>query len=1849
MSLTAADRQRRIIQLSQEWSLELPSSPAPLTRPLINPTSFWIQQDDVTAENLMQEQATELLRSTKKSSLSKALSFNHSKRSKNWDPHQVLQVLSTWIANAGTPGVAEALLSKLAAGGADISGTQTKQKRGSILTRRKSVDTFIDPSKLLVLAVEGNQYDMLQVLLSHVDSHSINQALAPAIRGGNLTIVELLLRYGACASQTSEAQEALRQACADQSRCHLVELLLRYESQPASTWISACMSEATRAASVETVLRLSRSTADGNYNNGEALKTAIALGRQDLALAIVMGSTPPEGSCVNEAFEALRQHPSTSPSTRLAMAEVLLCAGAHGGQVSLALESACETQFHDMAELLARYGASIEYNDAAVLKRVIVRGEVELIRALLTDSATLSPALASSCVPCIAKQATFETRAMVLRLLLRKGAHGVVLNDMLIDAAEAGDLGSVNILLSPASSAIPESTIPKDAYNGFSQSPRRASRHTAASVDHKSGEALRTTLLRGDLSMAEIILSGRPSTNTLSIVFPLTNTLAPKDRYRMIQLFLKRPLPGPCLHAVLHDVIGKDATRRDGLLVNLLLEHGADINFDQGSGLAGVIRQNDVKLLKSLLEKASPQTAAARIMDAIEGSDQRERFNMTSMLLDAGAATGTQEIASALLRTLTERPIDMSLLDLLLQKGAADINLLDGSIIKKSVADPDPKVLDLLFRHGTPSASSVTCAFREMAPLPSVDSKALKLRAILSRCSHAHNQDMDWLLAHEVQSVLKTSNDDATLSILKILLDGGANPNAFKAAALCHAVTAADSKMMDILLEAKSSLTPTSLGAALPHALRITNLAQRLALTKKLVEAGADPLDMNRALQHAITTFPKDAPLHDALATKADTSDGEALFLSVSTESAETLNLLLAKSQSSAETRSALLSRVMEVKEHTTRHCMCQSLLELGVYNDTASSALLVAARDGDAKLGKMLMAHGASVASDNGQAIVEACRGGSAEVLGVILEKDGNFQKSTLESGFEAATEVRDLSKKAAVFEMLLKKGVTGELADAQLHSAACNGKDGEAVLRVLLTAGADPNFDNGQCVVTATRSASIGSLEILLATQKRVAQSTLVRSRKACWNLSRENRFRIMSDLLEAGLAATDDLHMALNEAVHEDDPEECLVQLLLDHGASPTASGCQTLVDAVVKFVPSLLARILEKVLPQEDVDGAFKRAFAADTFNRWFTESGFQTGSVLLDKGVIGDSISGALVLVMRRSTSETRDLGDRFVKLFVSHHADVNYNQGEPLREAASNADVSWTRELLQCRPKVETLSLAFQCIFDTALSQDDVLDLLGLFTEYRDGDVRVDVMSVQQGRDPLLVRAISQYPRSVAITETLLDAGLYHDQATRCKIHYDVKVAEEMTLLSWAIAQPQKRVSNSVIELLLARGAKVNGESSLSHTTPLMLAIQTRRPDLVKLLLLEGADVDVLDYKERTPLSMATSIGGDVSEQMVSLLLAAAPPRDDGSLHNAARDLNLPVVKVLIDSGHDPDFPSPLHEGRSALAELCLHGSDNTELVAERERAMQKVMTFLIDSESDLSMKSNGKTLLELCFEAADPLTTTRSLLKSGMWKHVNKPFNHHTADGYVYSPTMYVKKILPNPDVSAPLLSILQSYRAHDVYYALSGPQPSDTVGLPEDLAIQERQRKARQERLAEETADFSTAMARKHELASVEHRILAQKAEMEDMRRRKLQHEDLHAVRSRAQLQESLESAAHARRMQEQHMLAESSLGRTRALAATEVDAQEARQRKALEWEAKLNTEKVDNARALSAIRIGEGQEVERLDQGAEGRIRARLEAQRKLVESQEKLAKRVAGSPNGGGGSDLRRPQIGYVTEI
>jgi hypothetical protein len=169
---------------------------------------------------------------------------------------------------------------------------------------------------------------------------------------------------------------------------------------------------------------------------------------------------------------------------------------------------------------------------------------------------------------------------------------------------------------------------------------------------------------------------------------------------------------------------------------------------------------------------------------------------------------------------------------------------------------------------------------------------------------------------------------------------------------------------------------------------------------------------------------------------------------------------------------------------------------------------------------------------------------------------------------------------------------------------------------------------------------------------------------------------------------------------------------------------------------------------------------------------------------------------------------------------------------------------------------------------------------------------------------------------------------------------------------------------------------------------------------------------------------------------MMSSILAADPSINDGSLHNAARDLNLRAMQVLVEYGHDVDFPSTLNGGRSALGEQCLNAAHAGPLTAAQEKQMEKAMVFLINNDTDLTIQSDAKSVLLLALNSADPIPTTRSLLKVGLWKHINKAYNHYTDGTYTFSATQYISRVLPCPEDTRPqLLDLLKSNRAIDVY----------------------------------------------------------------------------------------------------------------------------------------------------------------------------------------------------------------------
>ncbi|KAI0132448.1 hypothetical protein BJ170DRAFT_575934 [Xylariales sp. AK1849] len=1831
-------RQNRLHELGHEWSLDSSPLPSPLLRPDEAP-SVMTPDDEFYAEELLKRQRLADQNPQAKGGLSRAFTT----KKKAWEYKEIYNALVTHVANQGAPGVAEALILKLNLVGGNLNLAQ--KSRSSLLSRRKSLD-LAERSQVLQKAVENRQRDMVGVLLPFADALSLDTALPIALRNRDASIVELLISYGASAVQTADGQDAFRRACAVGGQADLVAMVLASEGRPPISWVSQSMVESARAGCLDTVMALSQSTADGNHDGAAALKAAVGLGRRDIALAVILGSKPPEQTGLNEAFDQLMGHLSINPNEKIAMAEILLCAGAEGDLVAQALVQSSATYFIEMVQLLVSYGASIEYQDAVAVRRAVSNGRTELVEIMLSGQAPLSPTHASECVELLPKKIRFEDRYSLLNLFLRKGANGPPLNEALIDATEAGDVEAAKLLL------IPRFPGQKVGHQDLKKGPRSLvfEGHAVASTDHKGALALQLAVKHKSVLIVKLILANKPPSNdAMAQVFPSVRTLPRLERFQVTEAFLGAGLSGPCVHSALQNAISETPPHRDERLIALLLRSNADVNFNEGAGITAAIAQKDLSLLNRLLKyNPTPQVAAKAIPRAMEVENSWKRSQMISMLLDAGAAQGGPEVSNALPALLQVNDVDKNLLTALLQRGHADVNANGGLAMANAVQHADPSVLETVLSLGSPDPETLERALRSLGQVPSNPTKAEKLDALLRRTTS--KDTMSQLLVEEVQNVLKTPSPNRVLSVIKTLLANGADVNACNAEALCRAVAAANAPMVDMLFAARPN--PHSLSFAMPNALRIQDLMDRLTFAQKILQGGIPPGEVNRALVFAVNTYPEDIPLINTLLAHADTKDGLALIEAINMEKQDIVELILNKKQFSVDVLNNGFAQASRSKNKRTRSLSCSNLLKAGASGEVVSDALLAAASDGDLDFGEILVRNGGSVEHKDGQAVVEACRSGASDVLRMLLSGETVATQQTLQRGFQAATELSNLKRRADIFELLLQRGVTGEVVDAQLVSAERFGDMGMNLVRLLLVYGASPDYNEGEAVEKATKSAFLGNLEMLLGIvdvggkQMKPSSHTLLRALNACWDLSRDTRFTVLQWIFKAGKPVPNAVHAALTRVVNEEDPEERLIQLLVSNRASPTANGCQTLIDATLTLPAAQFAQLLESKITPEEASMIFGKAFVPENADAWLSDRGFEIARGLLRKGACGAAVGLAFIAVLRVYAENPGGVSDSFVELLLKYDADINYNDGEALQIAAARGNPELLRRLLQEKPSPEALTLAFPRIFDANVDEHEVHELISLFAEHSDGHSQLDVMFVYPGSEPVVIRALSQFPRSMKVLLALLDVGYYHDQMTSYRVMPKTEEDEQVNLLTWALLQPQKKISSGVINLLIERGSKVNFETRLSRMTPLMSAIQSRRQDIVKLLLLAGAEVDVTDATGRSPLSIASAIGGDLAITMMSNLLAAGASRNDGSLHNAARELNLQALQILVEYKHDPDFPSPQHGGRSALGELCLHAAGSGEITALREKAMEKAINFLL-IDSDITLHSDGKSVLLLALESTDPLTTTKVLLRAEMWKYVNKPFNQYTDGKFTYSPTQYVARLLPQTDLTTELLKLLKQNRGTDVFYANSGPQPEDAVGMPSYIQQEEHARKTRLARQAKENEDLAHAIARNKELAAVQAQIWANQAELEEAHKKRSHNADLTAIQDRASLEEELFAKALAQQRAKQSLevshqqaLTEASRRRVQEIGDTELAQETQKQNRMLEWERDVGNERVGNATQLSSIRLREREELERLDRLADDRFKDRIKEQKKLVDNQSTLAAILG--PNRGAG----RSQIGYI---
>lgn len=207
-----------------------------------------------------------------------------------------------------------------------------------------------------------------------------------------------------------------------------------------------------------------------------------------------------------------------------------------------------------------------------------------------------------------------------------------------------------------------------------------------------------------------------------------------------------------------------------------------------------------------------------------------------------------------------------------------------------------------------------------------------------------------------------------------------------------------------------------------------------------------------------------------------------------------------------------------------------------------------------------------------------------------------------------------------------------------------------------------------------------------------------------------------------------------------------------------------------------------------------------------------------------------------------------------------------------------------------------------------------------------------------------------------------------------------------------------------MLVLTLPPTVEVNFAARSSGVTALMLAASNDTTDLIDTLILHDAELDTKSKAGKTALSYASENG---STNAVRQLCHRAR-LNDGSIQDAARELHPGIVEALLQAGHDPNFPSDIHEGRSALLEMLLYAQI---LTPDKCLRLDRTLSILRKAGADSKIEFEGKTALFCALANSHSFDIVSSLLDTDEWKALDADHNiYKDAFGRCYSATMYIE-----------------------------------------------------------------------------------------------------------------------------------------------------------------------------------------------------------------------------------------------
>ena len=663
---------------------------------------------------------------------------------------------------------------------------------------------------------------------------------------------------------------------------------------------------------------------------------------------------------------------------------------------------------------------------------------------------------------------------------------------------------------------------------------------------------------------------------------------------------------------------------------------------------------------------------------------------------------------------------------------------------------------------------------------------------------------MDKSLVKEIRATLVSKRD---FSVIRTLLAAGADVNCNEGAPVFWAVR--DPDIMDLILSKRPKAH--SLSKAFQQAVKL-NDPVRYNLCRKLLRAGAVGEEVNKALSVAIKDGHAAIPLLRMLLPRADVNykEGMALRLAVQQVFLEGLELLLAPGSvmPSMTTKVGAFHQAMRLKK-LERHAVIERLLGARIQDSVLSEALIIAANESDLRLTELLLESGASVEHKLGQAVLCAASLGRQDILKLLVKGPNGTRASlsTLTSGFSGAMTLKEKNLESfyPIVLTLFEAGVRGAAIDAALVEAVKEGDKGLRWSEMLYRSGASVEWDKGTAISIAATSASIATLTLLL--QKQPSEDVLNRAYRSTSKLTSGKRYEVIELLLKSGKSIDNHVSKSLTIAAKESPPDCRLIKLLLQHQVFDEG---KSMFHAANIMDLETLCLLVEAPKAELFINSTF--GVATSTEYVWQSHRGFSIIELLLKKGASGEPVAEALyrmVTEVSKPRNGSEDLARRFLDLLLRFGADVNHQRGLALQHAAMHANLEIIQKLLP-GATTDTKAMALPYLFTASDDMTAVLKVIQSIIESSTEDDKSFLFGFphpDSQLEPVLFRALGKFPNKPTILRALLDAGYNPNQWISQERDASVG-AEPWPIICWALDQPQKRISNMNIELLIDEGGK---------------------------------------------------------------------------------------------------------------------------------------------------------------------------------------------------------------------------------------------------------------------------------------------------------------------------------------------------------------------------------------------------------------------------------------------------------